>query len=91
MYVDVQVQVENDSILKISGERRREECEECEVKYIRAERQIGKFARKFNLPSNADLEHISAACHEGLLSVVVPKAPPPELRRPKNFDIKVLT
>ena len=83
--------MENDSILKISGERRREECEECEVKYIRAERQAGKFTRKFNLPTNADLDHISAACQDGLLSVVVPKCPPPELRRPKNFDVKVVT
>ncbi|MCO5575595.1 hypothetical protein L7F22_029397 [Adiantum nelumboides] len=88
---DVKVQVENDSILKISGERRREECEECEIKYIRVERQAGRFARKFNLPANADLENISAACQDGLLSVVVPKHPPIEQRRPKNFDVKIAT
>ncbi|KAI5079665.1 hypothetical protein GOP47_0005144 [Adiantum capillus-veneris] len=88
---EVKVQVENDSILKISGERRREECEECEIKYIRVERQAGRFTRKFNLPANADLENITAACQDGLLSVVVPKNPPPEQRRPKNFDVKIAT
>ncbi|KAH7301510.1 hypothetical protein KP509_23G030400 [Ceratopteris richardii] len=88
---DVKVQVENDSILKISGDRKREDCEDCEVKYIRVERQSGRFARKFNLPANADLEKISAACQDGILSVVVPKNPPPEQRKPKNLDIKIAT
>lgn len=86
----MQVQIENDSTLKISGERKRDEfLTDTEVKYVRVERAAGKFMRKFNLPSNANLEGISAACQDGLLTVIVPKIPPPEPHRPKTFDIKV--
>ena len=83
--------MENNSILKISGERKREEFKESEVKYIRVERQAGKFSRKFNLPTNADLEHMKAACEDGLLSIVVPKNPPQEQHPPRSFDVKIVS
>ena len=83
--------MENNSVLKISGERKREEFKEPEVKYIRVERQAGKFSRKFNLPTNADLEHLKAACADGLLSIVVPKNPPQEQHPPRSFDVKIVS
>ncbi|EFJ24055.1 hypothetical protein SELMODRAFT_80181 [Selaginella moellendorffii] len=86
---DVKVQVENDSILKISGERKRDDNPNHDIKYVRVERSSGKFMRKFNLPANANLETISATCLDGLLTVVVPKIPAPESHRPKTFDIAV--
>ncbi|KAJ7546445.1 hypothetical protein O6H91_08G040600 [Diphasiastrum complanatum] len=88
-HTDIKVQVENDSILKISGERKREDNLSDDIKYVRVERSAGKFLRKFNLPANANLENISAACQDGVLTVVVPKAPPLEPHRPKTFDVPV--
>ena len=85
-----QVQVENDNVLKISGERKREDAvADGEVKYVRVERSAGKFMRKFNLPSNANLDNISAACQDGLLTIIVPKNPPPDIYRPRTFDVAV--
>ncbi|GFY99739.1 17.6 kDa class II heat shock protein [Actinidia rufa] len=53
---DIKVQVEDDRVLLISGERKREEEKEAGAKYVRMERRIGKLMRKFVLPENADTE-----------------------------------
>ena len=45
---DIKVQVEDDNVLVISGERKREEEKEG-AKYVRMERRMGKFMRKFAL------------------------------------------
>ncbi|BBN15312.1 HSP20 family protein [Marchantia polymorpha subsp. ruderalis] len=88
--IKVQVQVENDSVLKISGEKKRDDfASDTEIKYVRVERSAGKFMRKFNLPANANLDGISAACQDGLLTVIVPKNPPPDPHRPRTFDVNV--
>ncbi|XP_002961434.2 17.3 kDa class II heat shock protein [Selaginella moellendorffii] len=87
---DVKVQIENDSILKISGDRKRDnDNSHYDTKFVRVERSAGKFMRKFNLPANAALDSVSAACQDGLLTVVVPKIPPPEPYKPKTYDINV--
>jgi HSP20 family protein len=84
------VQVENDNVLKISGERKRDEfVTDTEIKYVRVERSAGKFMRKFNLPANANLDNITAACQDGLLTIIVPKHPPPDINRPRTFDVPV--
>eukprot|EP01018_Ginkgo_biloba_P005423 Gb_25285 [translate_table: standard] len=89
---EIKVQVENDNILKISGERRREDqYGDNEVKYVRVERPAGKFMRKFNMPPNVNVETISANCQDGLLTVVVQKMPPPEPLKPKSFEVRVGT
>jgi HSP20 family protein len=85
---DISVQVENDNILTIGGERKREEPAD-DTKYIQLERSAGKFLRKFTLPSNADLNNISAASNDGVLTVTVPKLPPPEPHKPKVIDVKI--
>lgn len=74
-------------MLEISGERKREEEED--VKYIRMERRVGKFMRKFTLPNDCNMEAISATCHDGVLSVTVPKLPPPEPKKPKTIEVKI--
>ncbi|XP_021738936.1 17.3 kDa class II heat shock protein-like [Chenopodium quinoa] len=85
---DIKVQVEDDNVLVISGERKREE-EKDGVKYLRMERRIGKFMRKFVLPENANMEKISAVCQDGVLTVSVEKLPPPEPKKPKTIEVKV--
>uniref|UniRef100_A0A0C9RR95 TSA: Wollemia nobilis Ref_Wollemi_Transcript_20123_779 transcribed RNA sequence n=1 Tax=Wollemia nobilis TaxID=56998 RepID=A0A0C9RR95_9CONI len=87
---DIKVQVEEENVLTISGERKRNDKEEePEAKYIRMERRVGKFMRKFTLPENCNLEAISATCQDGVLTVTVPKIPPPEPKKPKTIEVKI--
>ncbi|XP_021890754.1 17.1 kDa class II heat shock protein-like [Carica papaya] len=85
---DIKVQVEDDNVLLISGERKREE-EKDGVKYLRMERRIGKVMRKFSLPDNANTDAISAICQDGVLTVTVQKLPPPEPKKPKTIEVKI--
>ncbi|KAH0466982.1 hypothetical protein IEQ34_004220 [Dendrobium chrysotoxum] len=84
---DIKVQVEEGNLLVVSGERKR--GEEKEGKYLRIERRMGKFMRKFPLPENANLDAISAVCQDGVLTVTVEKTPPPEPKKPKTIEVKV--
>ncbi|KAL2653556.1 hypothetical protein R1flu_021684 [Riccia fluitans] len=87
---DIKVQVENNNVLTIGGERKREEAQDqTNCKYLRMERIAGKFLRKFTLPSNANMDAISASCTDGVLTVTVPKIPPPEPHKPKTIEVKV--
>jgi len=86
---DIKVQVEDENVLLISGERKREEEKEG-GKYLKMERRVGKFMRKFVLPENADVESgVSAVCQDGVLTVTVNKLPPPEPKKPKTIEVKV--
>ncbi|KAM1021920.1 hypothetical protein ACFX2J_042751 [Malus domestica] len=85
---DIKVQVEDDNVLLISGERKREEEKEG-AKYVRMERRVGKFMRKFVLPENANVDAISAVCQDGVLTVTVQKLPPPEPKKPKTIEVKI--
>ncbi|KAJ4957819.1 hypothetical protein NE237_024930 [Protea cynaroides] len=85
---DIKVQVEGDNVLIISGERKREEEKEG-AKYLRMERRVGKFMRKFVLPENANTDAISAVCQDGVLTVTVEKLPPPEPKKPKTIEVKI--
>jgi len=53
------------------------------------ERRVGKFMRKFVLPENADGDKVSAVCQDGVLTVTVPKLPPPEPKKPKTIEVKI--
>ncbi|XVE70863.1 hypothetical protein DITRI_Ditri10aG0104900 [Diplodiscus trichospermus] len=85
---DIKVQVEDDNVLLISGERKREEEKEG-AQYVRMERRVGKFMRKFVLPENANTNAISAVCQDGVLTVTVEKLPPPEPKKPKTIEVKI--
>ncbi|XP_016458571.1 17.3 kDa class II heat shock protein [Nicotiana tabacum] len=85
---DIKVQLEDDNVLIISGERKREEEKEG-AKYVIMERRVGKFMRKFVLPENANTNAISAVCQDGVLTVTVEKLPPPEPKKPKTVEVKV--
>ncbi|CAA2997598.1 kda class ii heat shock [Olea europaea subsp. europaea] len=85
---DIKVQVEDDNVLLISGERKRDEEKEG-AKYVRMERRVGKFMRKFVLPENANTNAISAVCQDGVLAVTVQKLPPPEPKKPKTIEVKI--
>jgi len=49
--------------------------------YWISERHVGEFSRSFNFPQRVNQEAVKASLKNGLLSIVVPKAPAPESRR----------
>ncbi|XP_009609358.1 18.8 kDa class II heat shock protein-like [Nicotiana tomentosiformis] len=88
---EIKVQVEDDNVLVVSGDRKKdkEKDEKEGVKYLRMERRVGKFMRKFVLPENANIDAISAVCQDGVLKVTVEKLLPPERKKPKTIDVKL--
>lgn len=102
---DVKVQVEGGNVLTISGERKHPAedgqhqqqqqgadggtSEKQGVKYLRMERRMGKFMRRFPLPESADLESIRAEYKDGVLTVTVDKKPPPEPKKPHVVQVTV--
>ncbi|GLT43807.1 hypothetical protein SLA2020_177380 [Shorea laevis] len=69
---EVKVEVEEGSVLQISGERSSEQ-EEKNDKWHRVERSSGKFLRRFSLPENAKMDQVRASMENGVLTVTVPK------------------
>ncbi|KAI3883116.1 hypothetical protein MKX03_012516 [Papaver bracteatum] len=86
---EIKVQVEDNNVLVVTGMRQRKDEKEKEVKYVRMERRIGKFMRKFILPENANIDAISAVCVDGVLTVTVQKLPPPEPKKPRTVQVQI--
>ncbi|GJN05886.1 hypothetical protein PR202_ga23557 [Eleusine coracana subsp. coracana] len=82
---EVKVEVEDDNVLVISGERSKEK-EDKNDKWHRVERSSGQFMRRFRLPENAKVDQVKAGLENGVLTVTVPKA---EVKKPevKAIDI----
>ncbi|CAN6246659.1 unnamed protein product [Urochloa humidicola] len=57
------------------------------VKYLRMERRMGKFMRRFPLPERADLDSIKAEYKDGVLTVTVDSKPPPEPKKPRVVEV----
>ena len=69
---DVNVNVDDDNVLTISGERRREESKR-ERGYEYTEREYGSFSRSIQLPRGAEASKIEADFRNGVLEIHVPK------------------
>lgn len=78
--VDVRVEDHN---LVVSGEREMSD-EEKDRHYRRIERSYGRFYRSFNLGESVDVENITAAHEDGVLTVHVPKT---ERSKPRTIEI----
>ncbi|CAH2060141.1 unnamed protein product [Thlaspi arvense] len=70
---EVKVEIEEDSVLKISGERHVEKEDKNDT-WHRVERSSGQFTRKFRLPENVKMDQVKATMENGVLTVTVPKA-----------------
>ncbi|KAK4483970.1 hypothetical protein RD792_011181 [Penstemon davidsonii] len=69
---NLKVQVEDNNILQISGERVVEK-EDDNDKWHRVERRRGSFSRRFQLPENVNVDAIKCGLEHGVLTVDVPK------------------
>ncbi|KAL6195438.1 hypothetical protein ACLB2K_031057 [Fragaria x ananassa] len=82
---EVKVEIEDDRVLQISGERKIEK-EDKSDNWHRVERSSGKFSRRFRLPENAKVDEIKAAMENGVLSVTVPKV---DVKKPDVKSIEI--
>ena len=71
--VKVEVEVEDDRVLQISGQRKIEK-EDRNDTWHRVERSSGAFSRRFRLPENVKVDQVKASMENGVLTVTVPKA-----------------
>ncbi|KAL9445028.1 hypothetical protein AB3S75_018096 [Citrus x aurantiifolia] len=85
----LKVHVGEDNVLAVSGERKREKDKDV-VRYIKMERRLGKYLKKFVLPDNADTDNITAVSQDGVLTITVHKKPPPEHMKPKTIQVHVI-
>ena len=82
---EVKVEVEDDRVLQISGERSVEK-EDKNDEWHRVERSSGKFLRRFRLPENAKMDQVKASMENGVLTVTVPKE---EIKKPDVKSIEI--
>ncbi|KAI3772272.1 hypothetical protein L6452_03454 [Arctium lappa] len=82
---EVKVEVEDDRILQISGERNVEKEDKNDT-WHRVERSSGKFTRRFRLPENAKLDEVKASMENGVLTITVPKE---EVKKPDVKSIQI--
>ncbi|KAK7400618.1 hypothetical protein VNO78_11836 [Psophocarpus tetragonolobus] len=80
---EVKVQIEDDRILHISGERNVEKEDKNDT-WHRVERSSGKVMRSFRLPENAKVDQVKASMENGVLTVTLPKE---EVKKP---DVKAI-
>ncbi|KAH7532417.1 class I heat shock protein [Ziziphus jujuba] len=84
---DVKVEVDEDRVLQISGERNVEKDDDSGKDiWHRVERCRGKFLRRFSLPDDAKADGIKASMENGVLTVTVPKQ---ELKKPEKKVIQI--
>jgi HSP20 family protein len=83
---NIKVEVEDDDVIVVTGERKREEGGG--VKYLNMEqrRRFGKFTGRFLLPEDANADAVSAACQDGVLTVTALKKllPPQNPNKPRK-------
>lgn len=76
---DIETAIE-DSYLVIKA-KKEEEKEEKEKDYFKKERRYGEFRRRIQVPTDVDVDQVSATYNNGVLEVTLPKAEPAKKKR----------
>lgn len=84
---DINVEVEDNSILKITGTNKNEVKEETD-NYTRKEFSYGSFTRSFELPETINQDKVSAKCVDGMLTIELPKKETAILKK-KTKEVKI--
>jgi HSP20 family protein len=79
---DIDISVEGTT-LKLAGERKAH-APEADEYLRRAERWSGKFERTVELPFNVESDKVGAAFHNGVLTIMLPRA---EAEKPRKISI----
>lgn len=75
---DIKIEVQ-ENVLTVSGERKRETTANKNVQ--RVEKYFGQFKRSFTLPSIINADQIQAHYQDGVLQILMPKAPAAQAKR----------
>ena len=75
---DIQVQVDKERKLIVSGERNQEEMD-VNWRQQKQERRFGAFQRMFQLPEDADVSKIQGKAENGVLTITLSKIPKEEV------------
>lgn len=81
----MKVEIEEDRVLKISGERKIEKEDKNDT-WHRVERSQGSFLRRFRLPENVKVDEVKAGMENGVLTVSVPKV---EIKKPDVKPVQI--
>jgi HSP20 family protein len=75
----IKVNISDDGVLTISGEKKHEEKTE-DKNFYRIERRYGMFTRSFTLPDNVKRDAIKARYENGVLQLTLPKQEPAQAK-----------
>ncbi len=68
-----------DDTVHITAERERSASEDSDDHYLRSEREHETMRRSVRLPSAVEAADAEATCHNGVLTITLPKADPEDL------------
>lgn len=86
---DIKLTINDDNLLIIKGEKKREvktTDEKDTYSFIRMERSFGEFTRSFMLPDNVKKDSIAAKFESGVLAIVLEKIEPVP---PKEISVSI--
>ena len=79
---DLEVTIQGN-VLTLAGEKR-EATEEKGQDYSYSERRFGSFRRSVQLPASIDPDRVSAACHNGVVTIKIEKL---QTEKPKRIKV----